>query len=482
MLLSLGELMTANVPPTENHIGSILPSLSQLLSYLHSWQDSNGLYNGIIATWWSSYAETAVAHPMNQFPIILGFLELHEARVSGGQWLEEARRVGDGLIGTIQPDGLLRNGWGDIPGRGTGTIFFAAAALALAELYRHTGDARHLDGSTRLLATIEKHWSLRGLNSDAVANQGLKWAEAMITLHRITGDVKCRDHALQLGRAYLDQQIPSGPMAGGVFQSRSDDRLIGVYQGKCITPWVRLYEATGETPFLHAAQRLGDFLVGQTVDQGLFMNYAEPTGGLHGVIHKNLRRLDYRVFRRRLPLYRVWRSAIGSWQRIEYPSFIARGAESIRGLRLLANVSGRFAEPAASLAQRFVSFQLPHGGFPNSVGYLGDPGFRSWQDRCSPLRWNAYAFLLLTSFVKGFDDPEMSLTPMAYPPGWFEEPLSGQGNLYRESAEVVELIDGGQVAARIWKASGRAEVLSPQYKGEITTERSAGYLQKGSGQ
>ena len=155
-------------------------SLRKLLAYLSTWQTPEGQFGGLIATWWSSTLETAVPHPMNQYPMILGFLELARSNAGGADWLGEAQRVGDGLLKTIRPDGVLSNDWGDIPGKSTGTVIYAAPAFALAELASQSGAARYLEGARRLLRTIDERWCTRGQNSDGVTNQAFKWSEAML--------------------------------------------------------------------------------------------------------------------------------------------------------------------------------------------------------------------------------------------------------------------------------------------------------------
>lgn len=450
---------------------SVAQALGRLLGYLRTWQNKEGLFGGMIATWWSSTVETAVPHPMNQFPIIQGFLELHRGSVGGVDWLKEACRVGDGLVGSIEPDGMLKNCWGDIPGKSTGTVIFAGPALALAELYKDSNNEVYRDGAKTLLNTIEQRWSCRGLNTDGVVNQGFKWCEAMLAYGQVSGQKEYIDHAVWLGRKILDQQIDKGPMSGAFYQSRTDDRLISVYQGKCLLPLVRLYEESNDRGFLEAAIKLGRYVCRQQVDKGIFVNYFEPCGGLYRLMWHAFCRLDYRIFRRQVPVYRLWRPFIKSWSCINYPSFIARAADSILGLWLLSKYESEFRDRVISLVEKLIRFQLPHGGFPNTVGYCGDKNQVDWQDVCCPTRWNAYVFLLLGCLAKDVLQHE-EIDEKQFPKSGFEE-RTGEGNseLFKECVDRVELYHEDKIVARIAKPSGENIFLAKGWEGDLTGHR-----------
>lgn len=447
-------------------------SLGRLLGYLRTWQGpDNGLFGGMIATWWSSTVETAVAHPMNQYPVILGLLELHRAGVGGGEWLVEATRIGDGLVGSMGPDDMLANCWGDIPGKGTGTVIFAGPALALAELAKDSKEARYLEAAQALLDVIDVRWSIRGQNSDGVANQGLKWAEAMDAVGRIRRDTEIRERARWLATKVLSQQIKNGSEKGAFHQGRSDDRLITVYVGKCLTSLAKLYEYTGDRRLLDAAMEAAVYVSRQSAEGGLFLNYKEGVGPIYNVINR-LPRFDRLIFRRAIPTYRLWRSVITEWRTTVYPSFIARAADTIRGLWLLGRDNADIRRDAEGFIQRFLQFQLPHGGFRNAVGFRGEPSEVSWQDVCCPTRWNAYAFLLLAQVVA---DLGGQCGVREFPcDEAFECPIGGPGRLvFREMSGSVEIADGDEAIVSIRKPEGVAVHVAPAWRGDLTGERSS---------
>ena len=457
---------------------TVANTLGRLLGYLRTWQNPDGLFGGTIATWWNSTLETAVPHPMNHFPMILGFLELHrggvrlggETGVGGGDWLAEARRVGDGLVASILPDGMLRNAWGDIPRRRTGTVHFAAPALALAELHADSREDRHLDGARRLLKTIETRWMMGRINYDGVANQGLKWCEAMLAYARETGERQYFDHAVWLARKTLDLQIRHGPCAGAIYQSRGDQHLISVYQGKCLAPLVRLYEATDDATFLDAAERLAKFLLERQAPQGVFINYLEPQGTLYWLTCQAFVRFDYRIFRRRVPMYRLWQPLIRGWHEIPYPSFIARAGDSLRGLWLLSKHKPEFGEAALRLTERLLAYQLPHGGIPNTVGYYGDAGREDWQDVCCPTRWNVYAFLLLATLARDLGCTQVAEVPCPADP--FERPVGPERKgRFRETRDGVEYFLNNELIARLSKPSGASSYLADGWDDDLTGPR-----------
>jgi len=432
----------------------------------------------MIATWWSSTLETAVPHPMNQFPMILGFLELHRGKVGGGDWLAEARRVGDGLVDSIGPDGMLRNCWADIPGKKTGSVIFTGPAWALAELYRATNNPQHLQGARTLLDTTDKYWVRAGIDSYGVANQGFKWADALLSLGRATGEKVHIDRARRAARKYLDQQISEGPMRGAFYQSRSDDRLISVYQGKCLGPLLRFYEEFEDPDFLKAAVSLGHYMLRQETRAGIFVNYHEAEGKLYRTLRSVLARLDYRILRRRGAIYKGWRPFISSWTTFAYPSFIARSADSIRALWLLTKYVPEIQDAVARITIKLISFQLPHGGFPNSVGFVGSDCRVDWQDICCPTRWNAYAFFLL-SFLMGSMCPGQSVDVPAYSDRPFEQNVGKERDLtYRETVDAVELRRHEELIARLAKPSGESLYLADGWGGDLSDYRGGPNLEK----
>lgn len=444
-------------------------ALASLMSYLSTWS-YEGRVGGVICTWWSSTLGTAVPHPMNMFPLVLGALELHSAS-SDRAWLDYAVAIGDALAGMVNPNGQLENSWGDIPGKTSGTVIYAAPALALSQLYQVTGEPTHLRAAQRLLTYQDEHYVLSGLNHDGVANQALKWAEALASIARSTNSACLLSRAHHIARRTLDQQIQTGPYAGAFYQSRTDDRLILVYQGKCLGPLVSLHAETGDKALLDAADHLAGFLLRSFDDRQLAYNYAMPTGPGYMLLRR-ARSLDRRLFRRRVPTYRLWRAAAKRWVQHKWPVFIARSANTLHALMRLSALRPEHQARSVALVRAFASRQLPHGPFANTCGYFGVPDQLAWQDVCSPTRWNAYAFELLahmagTSGVR----PRPSTGSTA---DWsYEVPVCGlPGDLFQETPHSVQLSYEGSPLVVIEKPSGVPSYAAQTVVGEISGERS----------
>lgn len=445
---------------------NLATSLGRLLGYLRTWQNPDGLFGGTIATWWSSTLETAVPHPMNQYPLILGFLEMNRKSINGGNWLGEAQKIADGLISTFQPDGTLRNAWGDIPGKRSGPVLHAPGITALAELYRDTGEGQYLEGAFRLERLIREQWTQGPNLYHRVANQQFKWAEALLALFQATGVHYYVEQAKIVATEALDHRVSIGQRIGGVCQGRMDDRLITVYVAKCLNPLLTLYEITRQAKWIEAARMVGEYLHEAEVAEGIWSNYYDPDGLCYRLM-KRTAGIDWRL-QYRIPFHRFRRRLIESWRRIDYPSFIARSGDGISALQRLAKLDDRFAGMADTLLQKMVKFQMSHGGIRNTVGYNGKKQILFFQDVFCPTRWNAYAFYALcVALAKG---QTLSIQ-------------NGQGfsldihcgneteHIFHEENGLIELYALGRLVARIEKPSGRCLYIDEAWRGELTGPR-----------
>ncbi|MFN0135271.1 MAG: hypothetical protein ACKVS9_04045 [Phycisphaerae bacterium] len=441
-------------------------SLPRIWRYLKTWQVADGRFAGLIATWWSSYIETAVPHPMNQFPIILGLLELHEAGVAGGEWLAEARRVGDGLAASIGPDNRMENDWGDIPGNTTGPIFYTSCIRAMADLYVATREPRYLDAAMKLDA-LNNRW-VRGdmLVGCLVSNQVLGWAWSRMCLARATGNDALTQQARRIARADLEHQIRGGPLDGGYRQGRFDDRLMTIYCGKCIQPLVEVSRATGDRDLLEAASRAGRYLTRQEIDPGIWINVRSP-GGWWMKLMRPVTSLDRRVLRLTVPVYRL-RRLKQDWQAVDYPSWYARAADPIRALWELHLSGGIEREYPERYARKLLALQYPHGGFPNTAGFSGDAKRVMWQDAAPCTRWNAYVFYLLCRLARLLG--VKSLDALGGVPSEWSHTLS-DGCTLHETDETIEQRRGSDICWRIIKRTGASQQVSPEFRGELTGVR-----------
>jgi len=459
--------MSDNPTTSPQLAARVADALSRLWHYLRSWQGRDGRFGGMIATWWSSTVETAVPHPMNQFPVILGLLELHRAGVGGGSWLDEARRVGDGLAGSVDAEGLMENCWGDIPGKGTGPIFFTSCTRALLELYADTANDLYRDAALRMDALVTRRWT-RGeqLVGCLVTNQILSWAWSKATQARVLERPAMLEEAQRIARAQRAHRVPRGPLAGGFHQGRFDDRLISVYVGKCAEPMFRIGAEKHDDELVEIAADALRFLKNQEVPDGIWRNYWGPAGPWFGAM-RQVTRLDRRVFRLLVPVHKLRRIGL-RWRAVDYPSWIARSADSIRAMWELS-AAGRFERADAERYTRMLlDRQYPHGGFPNTAGFFGDPAQLEWQDAMPATRWNAYVFLLLCRLAAMLGVERIE--PATAGREW-ETPLLDGRQILRETSADVELRENGALRWRIAKPGGASTHVDPQWRGDLSGHR-----------
>lgn len=442
-------------------------ALPRLWRYLKTWQVADGRFAGMIATWWSSSVETAVPHPMNQFPMILGALCLHRAGARGGDWLSEASRVGDGMAGSVTPEGRMENDWGDIPGKTTGPIFFTNVIRGLCTLYEHNAQGRYLDAARRLDGYNNRWVSGDKLVGCLVTNQVLSWAWSRLCLARVLDDRSLVEQARRIATHELEHQIRGGAFDGAYYQGRFDDKLISIYVGKCIQPMVEVHRAVGgDERLLQSAARAAKYLLTQETEHGIWTNVQLPVSPWQ-TITRPFATLDRRVFGHRLPLYRV-RRMVERWKRVEYPSWWARSADPIRALWELSNEGAFDRADAERYTRRLLATQLPHGGFPNTAGFFGDATRQTWQDRMPSTRWNAYVFFLLARLAEMLGVTE--LEPCDDMPSEWSEQLADDCVLL-ETATHVEQRQRGELCWRLQKSTGKAEFVAPAWRGDLSGHR-----------
>ena len=460
------------VPLTNWARFDVRQALANLAAYLHSWETSEGLA-GVIATWWSSTVDTAEPHPMNQAPTIQALVRLHERGVGGDwDWLSWAQAEGDALIRQIEDNGLLRNGWGDIPGRPRSPVIGFAAAGALYVLSGACQKEHYLDAADRILMGYEAQSARGDTLSHGVANQAARWAMTRLQRYLLVGEKQDLNKALRVGFAILPELITDGDFRGGMYQGRNSDILISVYVGKCLYPLLSLYQVSGESAFLDAARLIATYMnKARTKKEGLFVSAAEPQGAFYKAIQK-MAAIDRRFLKGGLKLHKWRRQMISDWKVSEYPMFVARAADSIRGLAALNTFDEATKPLTAELIQTLLSYQQPHGGFPNTIGYLGSNESVAWQDVVAPTRWNSYVFQLLADLAvssQGLNLPSPKVTwPVVHAVG------SERDQQLVETEDKLSLLLAGAKPANIkWKINKSTGKTSnePAWRGELTGAR-----------
>jgi hypothetical protein len=155
------------------------------------------------------------------------------------------------------------------------------------------------------------------------------------------------------------------------------------------------------------------------------------------------------------------------WGSVDYPSWLARSADPIRALWQLS-LDGMFDKArVAQYVQHLLGYQYPHGGVPNTIGFMGDPSQRSWQDVVCPVRWNAYVFFLLATLADSLK--LQSVTLQAANPFEFECQVSG--GLVRETTSAIEMRVGERVLWCINKPSGIGKDVASNWLGDLSGPR-----------
>lgn len=443
-------------------------ALSRLMCFIRSWQRADGLIGGTIATWWSSTVDTAEPHPMNQYPIILGYLKLGESGIGGGDWIGEARRIADGLVGAISIDGSLMNDWGDIPGKKPAPVIYTAGITALTRMYRFSDDPGYLKAAKRLKEHVEARWVVDGHMYHRVANQQCKWAEALLELFLVTKVDGLVQQARRIIYECLEHQIREGDMRGAIRQSRINDLVITIYVAKCLKPILRLFEITREARLLEGATMLAGYLEKAVVEDGIWRNCAEPRGMLSDGMRR-VARIDYHSGYR-LPFHMIRRMLQSQWRMDDHPSFIARAGDGIQGLLMLGRHVDRYRTLSGKMVDRLVSYQLPHGGIRNTIGYSGNPLEVMVQDVMCPTRWNAYAFEAMCHWACELEIADVPETVELEP---FTCTVGSDSARFLEDEEKVLLMRGQRRLFCIEKPSGVSKGQDGAWIGELTGPRYA---------
>lgn len=477
---SRGSAATPVVVLARDDVGRGIPQkLSDLLSYLQSWRTENGL-SGFISTWWSSAVDTVAPHPMNQAPVVQLLVRLTEIGVAGN-WLEWARSEGDALLRNISDQGLLKNGWGDLPGRPLAPVIGFSGAGALFALAQKTEDHRYLDGAERIMRGYERSFAEGNRLYHAVANQSARWAMALLQRHIVTGDEAALLKAHAVISNLFEEVLKTGPLKGAIHQGGNDDTLINVYVGKCLYPLFAVAKFTEDTKLKELGLQASHYICDQAFDEnGALKNYYHPSGSLYRgaqIASSALRRLlgsqrNIKAVRRRF---------ISNWQCVEFPIFVARSADTIRGLRVAADLDPSLSNKVRTGIDFLLAHQRADGGIVNSIKYMGEFSRPSWQDCVSVNRWNAYTAQLLTEMLPLGVEPGRSLPPAMVK--WGEKRTfrrdSADYQLQEDKEFVVGKLVEGEKESLCWrvdKRKGLVDVVCSDWYGELTGPRMIGDL------
>ena len=383
--------------------------------YLNSWQGKDGAISGIIATFWDYTRDTIIPHTMNNYPLILGYINLWN-KFHNVLYLKKAKTLAQFYLLNQSSDGQYLNAWGDIPPKHTGPILQICPDISLLELYKLTGDRQYLETVNKNLAWLFKIWWEKKIFRGGVVNQNAKAVELFLSMYDITQQIRYKNLALTIGSWILTQQNKDNRLTkGGFYQSSHDDRFILVYNAKIIPSLVKLYKLTQEARYKIALDNLVQFILNNQSQYDLFRSYIDfdinPVSKFFiSRMYKTTKftpflRNKLRMFKRVYVPYRVY----------SYPIWIARSADIINSLLIAKRVTKVDQNTLDQLIMDLLSFQYENGGFPNTVGYFGNPNTTVWQDVVCSTRWNAYCFDLLSKLTsKQLKLPRVSYVQKKY--------------------------------------------------------------------
>ena len=371
----------------------------KLEKYLSSWRTKEGYFNGIMATFWDWSLDTIAPHTMNHYPIILGYIELFK-KFNSNTYLVKAESSAKFYLTHQDKNGQFLNAWADIPPKHTGPILQICPDIALLELYKVTGKKLYLDTVNKNVEWLFKNWWRNNGFYGSVVNQTCKGIEMFLLLYEITRQEKYAKMVLNLGEWVLTQQVQKDKLGkGGFYQSIHDDRLIIVYNAKVAPALIKLYQLTGDEKYKNALENLIKFILRNINPKNLFYSHLEYN---FNIFLTPITTFSYKITKF-TPLLRnkirYLRRLIFNYCIKEYPMWIARSADTINTLIESSKIVNIDNDIITKLIKNLLSYQYENGGFPNTIGYFGNPNKTVWQDIICSIRWNAYCFLLLSKLV-----------------------------------------------------------------------------------
>jgi hypothetical protein len=298
---------------------------------------------------------------------------------------------------------------------------------------------------------ILRTWGIdHGLKNNVV-NQSAVFLNLLCEIYRVDPTVEFRDRIEKTTSWILGNQDE----AGGFPQGDHDSRRFLVYNAKIAPGLLAAFELLEWEVIAEALHSLSRFLITNQIlldsGAGLFIS------------HTDLKLLPNKAY---LNIYRAIKLVPGgrrllvekrktlSHREHLYPIWIARSSLILYSLWIVERRLARSAtrRALATGLSALMSLQNPIGGFPNSIGF--NPGrSTSWTDIASPIRWNAYCYLLLSELCAAdyqieLPDPERreSMNIPFY--------TGSRRRIWHENSQRVEIRqDDGKLLAKIDKRS-----------------------------
>jgi uncharacterized protein YyaL (SSP411 family) len=260
----------------------------------------------------STTPEGGVAHWANprSYPIvfdtgqvIFGWLAAFEA-TGDERYLRAAVRAGNWLISAQHPSGV----WSDYQHLDVEKVIDTRVAWALLKLYQHTDQYSYCQAAVRNLEWARQQQSVDGWfrhcafveGEDPFTHTLAYTAEGLFECGHLLDDARFVKAAQLTADALLLRQRPTGALVSTYGPGWSETSRSSCLTGNCQMAllWLRFYDLSGETSYLHAARKAIAFVA---ATQNLHTSNPNIKGAIAG---------SY-------PIY-------GRYERFKYPNWAAK--------------------------------------------------------------------------------------------------------------------------------------------------------------
>lgn len=393
---------------------TIADSLGQLIGWLERWRDQEGAYNGFVVHRFETKRMGRVHDTAwTQAAMIRGYGNLYrKSRVS--RWRGAMICAADCLASRYDSETARIHNTGHEDDRFHSLVSCALGVCALLAVMDLVDPVRQAEYKTLCINHVKRYWldvlwvddegafkfaetDWHSLGEDRfVINFNAMAAEALLAMHKATGEQIFRDYALRVGDWLLERwensqavntrllnrriTIADDPsskwMAPGGFSyqftptQREPDNYVTIYTGLSLRGFRALFEATRDTRYADMIRAQTDYLLAMR-DSDTHLFYHTAWGGK---IEKN-------------------------------PQFIAGTGMTLLGLYEVRDVVGSKWFPKDTV-RSILDRAYPNGSYPGFIGKndTGRPersgGGQVWEDVAASMNWNAQWFEFLTCIIE----------------------------------------------------------------------------------
>ncbi|MCM8807630.1 MAG: hypothetical protein NC926_06785 [Candidatus Omnitrophica bacterium] len=382
-----------------------------LKTYLLPPFDGSGGVGGPVATLWASSPYYVGPYVMNVYGSLMGLIKRKNDK-NFKEIYPMLEKFGEFYIRIQEPTtGIFISNWGEDPFIPAGLVQQSSVVVALYNLYMTNNLPEFIKSADLGLKACLENPFFKSLRN--VINQALRFCEALLLNQEIYDHSKYKSLLREIIQQIKKLQFTEPDLLKGALpQSLFNPQIILVYQGKCLYPLVKIWATYRMEDAIDIAVKLGNFILNT-----LEMIYKKTGYYLVGGIYIPQRRfsklIDYfSKIRKVFPflsisLNRLKVLSIKDWIFNIYPIWIARSADTARGVYWLGKVTGekKYIDSAFKILNDILKFKSPLGGIRNTIGFYGFlPSQKNpfvWQDLLPIPRWNNYVLQFLNELSVG---------------------------------------------------------------------------------